>query len=140
MATSGDNRAYTVRRFSPKNWATERNENKCQKPIIILLITRKVAKALVKLQDLHEGIWGILFEFGLQGTNIGDEDNLIPAAIVPVVRVGLQRFDKLNSLSVDAAEVNPAKKQETTKNKALKQNNPNNFPVSVGRGLGPVVT
>lgn len=81
---------------------------------------KEISEVLVRHLDLHEGIWGIYIEFGIQGANIGQEDNLTPAAIVPVVRVGLQRFDKLNSLSVDAAEVNPAKKQETTKNKGIK--------------------
>jgi hypothetical protein len=37
-----------------------------------------------------------------------------------VVGVGLQRFEKLTSLSVDAAEVNPVKQQKATKNKGIK--------------------
>ena len=77
---------------------------------------KEVAEALVKQQGLHEGIWGLYLEFGLQGANINlppagqDTENIIPAAIVPVMKIGLQRFDKLNQLSVDAAKVNPAPK------------------------------
>jgi|APFre7841882724_1041349.scaffolds.fasta_scaffold372955_1 hypothetical protein len=91
-------------------------------PINYVFKYKEIAEALVKYQDIHEGIWGIYIEFGIQGANIGtvQEDNILPAAIVPVVGVGLQRFEKLTSLSVDAAEVNPVKQQKATKNKGIK--------------------
>lgn len=84
---------------------------------------KEIAAALIKYQDLHEGIWGILLEFGISGANInaGKDNSLVPAAIIPVINIGLQQFPELNSLSVDAAEVNPAKKQETIKNKSSKK-------------------
>ncbi len=41
-------------------------------------------------------------------TEIG-EDQVHPAAIVPVTEIGLQKFDKEGFLSVDAARVNPRK-------------------------------
>jgi len=90
-------------------------------PINYVFKYKEIAEALVKYQDLHEGIWGIYIEFGIQGANIGtvQEDNILPAAIVPVVGVGLQRFEKLTSLSVDAAEVNPVKQHKATKNKGI---------------------
>ena len=69
---------------------------------------KEVATALVKAQGLHEGIWGLLINFGIRGMNVGaTEDDLQPSAIVPVISVGLQQFPKVNNLSVDAAEVNP---------------------------------
>jgi hypothetical protein len=69
---------------------------------------KEVAEALVKKQDLHEGIWGLFVKFGLAASNIGPNDtDLKPAAMVAVLEVGLQRFDKENNLSVDAAKVNP---------------------------------
>jgi hypothetical protein len=40
---------------------------------------------------------------------------LLPAAIVPILEIGLQKFDKETNLSVNAAEVNPLKKSETPK-------------------------
>lgn len=69
---------------------------------------QEIVEALVKKQEIHDGLWGIYMEFGIAAANAGPSDeNLLPTAIVPVVKVGIQRFDKPNSLTVDAAEVNP---------------------------------
>jgi hypothetical protein len=77
---------------------------------------KEIAEALVKHLGLHEGIWGILVEFGISAANIGNPDgDQLPAAIVPILHIGLQRYEKLNSLSVDAAKVNPPPKKKTTK-------------------------
>jgi hypothetical protein len=73
---------------------------------------KEVAEALVKKQDLHEGIWGIYIEFGISAGNVSnqpDQADMTPAAIIPILKIGLQRFDKENNLSVDAAKVNPLK-------------------------------
>jgi hypothetical protein len=71
---------------------------------------KEVAEALIEKQDLHEGLWGIYIEFGIGAANIGqgpDDPNLMPAAIIPITKIGIQRFPKPNNLTVDAAEVNP---------------------------------
>ena len=69
---------------------------------------KEVAEALVKKQDLHEGIWALDLNFGLTATNIGpNENDLKPAAILAVLTVGLSRVDKETNLTVDAAKVNP---------------------------------
>src|SRR5205085_7178386 len=69
---------------------------------------KEIVEALIKRQDIHEGLWGIYMEFGIAGANAGlAEGMVLPAAVVPVVKVGIQRFDKPNNLTVDAAEVNP---------------------------------
>jgi hypothetical protein len=72
---------------------------------------KEVAEALIKKQGIHEGLWGIYMEFGIVAGNIPtgpSEQALLPAAIVPVVKIGIQRFDKPSSLTVDAAEINPS--------------------------------
>lgn len=72
---------------------------------------KEVAEALVKKQEIHEGLWGIYMEFGIGAANISidpSDQALLPAAIIPVRRIGIQRFDTPNSLTVDAAEVNPS--------------------------------
>jgi len=72
---------------------------------------KEVAEALVKKQGIHEGLWGLYVEFGIQGANINlppAEDIVVPAAVVPVLKLGIQKFEKANSLTVDAAMVNPA--------------------------------
>jgi hypothetical protein len=75
---------------------------------------KEVAEALIKQQGIHEGLWGIYMEFGILGTNMTSgppEERTIPAAIVPILKIGIQRFDNPSSLTVDAAEVNPRPRQ-----------------------------
>ena len=71
----------------------------------------EIAEALVKKQEIHEGLWGVFIEFGLEAANIrppeGSEGTFFPAAIVPVRKIGIQRFHDHNYLTVDAAIVNP---------------------------------
>lgn len=69
---------------------------------------KQVVEALLKLHNIHEGIWGLYIRFGIAATNAGaNEQELMPAAIVPVMEIGLQKFDKETNISVDAAKVNP---------------------------------
>lgn len=70
---------------------------------------KEAAEALVKAADLHEGLWGIIVNFGIGGTNVQKEadGDIVPAAIVPILKVGLQRFEEENNLTVDAEKVNP---------------------------------
>lgn len=73
---------------------------------------KELAELMIKSQNIHDGFWGIYVEFGIQGTNLNispDQENLVPTAIIPVLHIGLQRFDQPNSLTVDASAVNPAK-------------------------------
>jgi hypothetical protein len=77
-------------------------------PTQIMFSFKEIAETLVKRQGLHDGIWGIFVKFGLGASNVGpNEDSMQPAAIIPIVEMGLQKFDKENNLSVDAAKVNP---------------------------------
>jgi hypothetical protein len=69
---------------------------------------KEVVEALVRKQDLHEGIWGLNVNFGLQATSMGPtESDLKPVGILAIVSIGLQRQEKETNLSVDAAKVNP---------------------------------
>lgn len=80
---------------------------------------KELAELMVKDQNKHEGYWGVYVRFGIGAANTGPSDtDLRPSAIVPILEIGLQRFDELNNLSVDAAKVNPKRlvnKQATTK-------------------------
>lgn len=75
----------------------------------VLLSHKQIAEALVRQAGLHEGIWRLHVEFGIAGglitLTVGGDPN--PAAIVPIHRMGLQRVDEEDTLSVDAAVVNP---------------------------------
>ena len=68
---------------------------------------KEVAEALIKHAGLSEGLWGLYVEFGIAAANIGPskEGELTPAAIVPIIRLGIQRFEDKNSLVADASEV-----------------------------------
>jgi hypothetical protein len=69
---------------------------------------KEIVTALLKAQDIHEGIWGLFVNFGLGATNAGPNENeLRPTAMIPILQMGIQRFEKENNLSVDAAKVNP---------------------------------
>ena len=83
---------------------------------------QELAEILVKQQGIHEGVWGIYVRCALGAMNVGSTDaDLQPAAIVPVVEIGIQTFEKENNLTVDAAKVNPkpkgAGKKSRTKTK-----------------------
>jgi hypothetical protein len=70
---------------------------------------KEIVELLVKKLDLHEGVWGLRVRFGLKAMNVGaDDTDLHPAAIVPLLEIGIQKFDKPNNMAVDAAVANPA--------------------------------
>ena len=72
---------------------------------------KEVVEALLKHQGIHEGIWGLWVRFGISGANVGESASVInPAAIVPVLELGLQRFKEETNISIDAAKVNPKEK------------------------------
>ncbi len=66
---------------------------------------KEVVESLIKRQNLHEGIWQLFVRFGLSAANIGPtEDAVQPAAIIPIMEIGLQKAEKENNMSVDAAK------------------------------------
>jgi hypothetical protein len=82
---------------------------------------KEVAELLVKAQNIHEGIWGLFVRFGLNAANVGEnEASYRPAAIIPILELGLQKMDKESNIAVDAAKVNP-KAQSKVPATALKQ-------------------
>lgn len=76
----------------------------------VMLNHKEVVEALIKHQGLHEGLWSLAVEFGIgAATASGEPEIFYPTAMVPVLRIGLNRAEKLNNLTVDAAKANPAK-------------------------------
>jgi len=64
--------------------------------------------ALIKAANIHDGIWALFVRFGLSATNIGESDAMLrPAAIIPIIEIGLQKADKESNIAVDAKKVNP---------------------------------
>jgi hypothetical protein len=70
---------------------------------------KEVAEALVKKQELHEGIWQLAFEFGFAATSVGpSQTELKPTVIVPLIKILITKAETENNLTVDASKVNPA--------------------------------
>jgi hypothetical protein len=81
---------------------------------------KEIAGALVKQQGIHEGLWAIYVEFGIGAGHIPAGPNtqeIVPAAVVPIVKMGIQRAEQPTPLTVDAAEVNPKTDQSTERRK-----------------------
>lgn len=81
----------------------------------IMFSHQEVVTALLKQHGVHEGLWQLTALFGFQAINIAHgasgqpgAGELVPAAVVPLLQVGIRRVDELNNLSVDASTVNPA--------------------------------
>lgn len=79
---------------------------------------KEVVEALLKKQGIHEGIWALYIEFGFAAANLestidggsvpqNTPKNINPTAIVPIRNIGIIIANEINSISVDAAEVNP---------------------------------
>jgi hypothetical protein len=75
----------------------------------ITLTYKEVLEAFVKQQNIHEGIWQLYAEFGIGAGNIPiGPDEVAPAAIVPLKKLGLMKVEKEGPLTVDASIVNPS--------------------------------
>jgi hypothetical protein len=73
----------------------------------------EVVEALIKRQGIHEGQWGIYFEFGFTAGNGGaGPSELRPFTMMSIQKVGIQRVTEPTNLSVDAAIVNPVQATE----------------------------
>ena len=73
-------------------------------PDRIVFRHKEVVEALLRREGIKQGIWGLFIRFGIGGINVGPtRDELNPAAVVPVLEIGLQKFEEVNNMSVDAA-------------------------------------
>lgn len=69
---------------------------------------RDVAAALVKLADIHEGLWQLQVIFANNAVNMNLNNHMAPTAMASVVALQLGRVEALDELTVDAAQVNPS--------------------------------
>jgi hypothetical protein len=74
----------------------------------IVFSHKELVELMLKQQGIHEGIWGIFVKFSLGASNVGPtQSDLLPAAIVAINEIGLQKFEQETNISVDAAKINP---------------------------------
>lgn len=70
----------------------------------ILFDFQELAEILARKAGVKKGHWGIYVRFGLAASNIGpDAKDMKPAAIVPVVEIGIQEFETPSNLTIDAS-------------------------------------
>ena len=87
-------------------------------PNQIIFSHREVVEALLEKNGIRKGIWGLYVRFGIQAANVGPgKAELHPAAIVPILEMGLQKFDEETSLSIDAATLKPRARKKAAKKK-----------------------
>ncbi len=68
---------------------------------------KELTETLIKKEGLTDGKWMLAVEFGIRATNIGpDNNNLSPAAVIPIISIGLMKTVDDNNLTVDAATIN----------------------------------
>ena len=82
-------------------------------PTAYALDWRKVASALVKALDLHEGYWKVGLNFTLAAGQTQFSGGLSPAAFLSVMGVTLVKAKEMDDLTVDAAFVNPLLEKAT---------------------------
>lgn len=85
-------------------------------PKTIVFKYEEIIEALLKYQGIHDGIWGLHLEFGLQVGNIDvgspeeKKEKLVPGLIIPLLKIGIGKTEQSGGISVDAAKVNPSSK------------------------------
>lgn len=67
----------------------------------------EVTVALIRLADIHEGLWQLQVAFGHSAANLEVNGRMTPTTITQIMGLQLGRVDKLDVLTVDAAQVNP---------------------------------
>ena len=71
-------------------------------PTQIVFSHKEIVELMLRKQNIHHCIWGMFIKFGIQGTNIGlTGTDMMPAAVVPVLEIGLQKFEAESNASVD---------------------------------------
>lgn len=89
----------------------------------IVLSFKELAALIVRDRGIREGNWGVWVKFGIGATNIGEDVNtLLPAAIVPILELGIQEFDSESGLTVNASELWAEPAEKDSGRRASRQN------------------
>jgi hypothetical protein len=72
---------------------------------------KDLVEILIRHLDIHDGIWAAAFQLGMGNTQVPSPtgSEMLPAVVVTIFSVGLQRADKEGPGALDAAKVNPKK-------------------------------
>jgi hypothetical protein len=72
---------------------------------------KDLVAALIRAQNLREGLWQLTFNFGFGAANIGPTpEDSNPTAFATIISVGLQRVEQITNpaFTLDAATINNA--------------------------------
>ncbi len=76
------------------------------------LTIKELATVLIQHYDFNEGYFDLSVEFNIGVGAVGPNPNeLTPGAILSISRIGLTHSENMGPMSVDAATVNPKRKQ-----------------------------
>ena len=69
---------------------------------------KQLTEILIKHQGVKEGYWASGFQLGMGNTHVPSPTggDMVPAVVVSILGVALQKIDKSAPNAVDAAEVN----------------------------------
>jgi hypothetical protein len=72
---------------------------------------KELVEILIRHQGIHEGIWTVSFSLGMGNAQVPSPSggDTVPAIIVSILGVGLQKAEKETPSALDAAKVNPKK-------------------------------
>jgi hypothetical protein len=90
----------------------------------IMFNHKELVEMMIKKQGLREGIWTLSVRFGMQAMNFGtnpEGTDVLPTALIPVLEIGINRTEKENNISLDAAKINPRHTEPTMKFKRRPQ-------------------
>jgi len=83
---------------------------------------KEITELLVKHHGLHEGLFDLAFEFQVAIGGVGsDPKSILPGAMIGIRRMGLTTAIKEGIATVDAAVVNPFKKNQAAAKKPPKK-------------------
>ncbi len=82
-------------------------------PTQFIFSHKELVEILIRHQGLHHGIWTVAFQLGMGNAQVPSPTGgeTVPAVIVSIFGVGLQKADKEGPTALDAAKVNPASKE-----------------------------
>lgn len=74
---------------------------------------KEVTEALLRKEGISEGLWNVYIEFGIGAANMGPTpEDIRPAAIVPIMKIGIVQTNDRSNLTVDASTLGVRKERK----------------------------
>jgi hypothetical protein len=74
---------------------------------------KEVTEALLRQEGISDGLWNVYIEFGIAAANMGPTpQDIRPAAIVPIMKIGIVQTNDRSNLTVDASTLGVRKERK----------------------------